>query len=120
MKKGSDPLIVRQGNTTCVNRWDSIRMKAVDYITEPTDDAAAYPAYEDVLAKYETVRAAVIEYVGSLTDDDLEKPSHAPEEMQAFFGTVGQCLAAITVHLSFHGGQLADARRAAGRSALMG
>ena len=88
--------------------------------SEPTDDAAAYPAYEDMLAKYETVRAAVIEYVGSITDDDLEKPSHAPEEMQAFFGTVGQCLAAITVHLSFHGGQLADARRAAGRGVMMG
>ena len=88
--------------------------------TTPTADASSYPSFDEVVQKFEEVRAATMDYVGSLTDEDLDKPSHAEGEMKDWFGTVGQCLAAMPMHFTFHGGQLADARRAAGRPPLMG
>ena len=88
--------------------------------SEPSDDPAAYPSVEEVFGQAEKTRAATMAYLETLSDDDLDKPSHAEGEMKEWFGTVGQCLAAIPVHFGFHGGQIADARRAAGRPPLMG
>ncbi len=87
--------------------------------SQPVNEATAYPAYEDLLAKFETVRSETLAYLETLTDADLDKPSHAPEERKEYFGTIGQCLTVMTTHLSFHGGQIADARRAAGRDILV-
>ncbi len=84
-----------------------------------TDDATAYPSYDEVIAKFESVRAETLAYLDSITDEDLDKPSHAPEEYKDFFGTIGQVFAMMSIHLSFHGGQVADARRAAKREVLM-
>lgn len=55
-----------------------------------------------------------------LTDADLAKPISAEGDMKEWFGTIAQRLAATPVHHGFHGGQIADARRAAGRAVLMG
>jgi hypothetical protein len=91
-----------------------------DQGTTPLDDASKYPSYDELLAKFEAVRADTMALLDTLTDADLDKPSHAPAEMAQFFGTVGQCLAVIPIHYGFHGGQIADARRAAGLPVLMG
>ena len=88
--------------------------------TQPGTDASNYPSIDEVFTKMEEIRAQTLEVVEGLTDDDLDKPSHAPDEMKQFFGSIGQCLAAIPIHFSFHGGQIADARRAAGRNPVMG
>ena len=88
--------------------------------SQPSEDAGAYPPIGDVIAKLEEVRAGTMTLLDTLGDEDLDKPSHAPPEMKDWFGTVGQCLAAISIHCAFHGGQVADARRAAGRPPLMG
>ena len=85
----------------------------------PLNDASKYPSIEEVMAKFEEVRAATLAYLKTLTDADLDKPSHAPEEHKDFFGTIGQCFATMNIHFAFHGGQVADARRAAGRDVLM-
>ncbi len=85
----------------------------------PTDDASAYPPIDEVIAKFQQLRAGTMALLNELTDEDLSKPSHAPEEMKEWFGTIGQCLAVIPIHSGFHGGQVADARRAAGRPPLM-
>lgn len=87
--------------------------------TEPSTDASNYPSFDELMAKNEQIRAAVIEYVDSLSDADLDKPTNAPEEQADFFGTVGAALNAMTIHFAFHTGQVADARRAAGRPPLM-
>lgn len=87
--------------------------------SQPVNDATAYPPFEELLAKFESVRAETLAYLETITDADLDKLSHCPEEKKDFFGTVGQCLAVLTTHLAFHGGQLADARRAAGRDILI-
>jgi hypothetical protein len=86
----------------------------------PLDDASKYPPFDEVLAKFAEVRADTLKLLATLSDDDLDKPSQAPQEAQAFFGTIGLCLSAIPLHFVFHAGQVADARRAAGRGRLMG
>ncbi|MEZ6115172.1 MAG: DinB family protein [Pirellulaceae bacterium] len=86
--------------------------------SEPVADASEYPSMDELMQKFHTIRAASIAHLETLSDDDLDAPSHAPAEL-AGFGTVGLCYAALALHLMFHGGQVADARRAAGRPVLM-
>ena len=88
--------------------------------TTVSTDASVYPSIDEVLAKCAETRAATMAYLDTLSDDDLDKPSLAEGDMKEWFGTIGQCLAASVIHFGFHGGQIADARRAAGRDALMG
>ena len=88
--------------------------------SQPVADASRYPAFDEVLAQFEQTRSRTLKLVDSLSDDDLDKSSKAPEEMRQYFGTIGQCLSGMLLHFTFHGGQVADARRAAGRKPLMG
>ena len=88
--------------------------------TQPSDDASVYPPYEEVLAKLEEVRAGTMAYLDSISDDELDRPSNAEGDMKEWFPTKGACLAAVSTHFGFHGGQIADARRSAGRDVLMG
>lgn len=85
----------------------------------PTTDADTYPGMDELMGKFEQIRAASLAHLETLSDDDLDKPSHAPEEFGPPFATVGACYAAMASHMSFHAGQVADARRAAGRDPLM-
>ena len=86
---------------------------------EPSYNAEDYPSMEELLAKFEQIRAATLAHLDTLNEADLDQKSHAPEEFGAFFGTVGACYSAMVIHSSFHGGQVADARRAAGKQPLM-
>ena len=88
--------------------------------TDPSSDASVYPSVDEILGRMEEGRSATLAYLDTLSDTDLDKPSHAEGERKEWFGTIGQCLAAVTIHFAFHGGQIADARRAAGRDFLMG
>ena len=86
---------------------------------EPTTNADDYPSMDELLSKFEEIRAATLAHLATLSESDLSQKSHAPEEFGATFGTVGACFAAMQTHMAFHAGQVADARRAAGRKPLM-
>jgi len=88
--------------------------------TRPVSDVGKYPSVPELLAEFDKVRAETIKLLDGLTDADLDKPSLAPPELANMFGTVGQCLAGISLHLAFHAGQIADARRAAGKKPVFG
>ncbi len=88
--------------------------------SKPSTDAAAYPPFAEVLGEFEKVRARTLSLLDSYTDADLDKPSKAPDDCKEMFGTVGQCLACLYVHEGFHAGQVADARRAAGKTPVYG
>ncbi len=88
--------------------------------TTPSCDADDFPSFEEVISRMEQIRTGTMRLLDTLSDEDLTKPTHAPEEMKEWFGTYAQCLAAIPIHVAFHGGQIADARRAAGREPMMG
>ena len=87
--------------------------------TTPTTDASQYPSMDELMGKFEEIRTATLAHLNSLSEEDLDQRSHAPEEFGPPFATVGACFAAISGHMSFHTGQVADARRAAGRAPLM-
>jgi uncharacterized damage-inducible protein DinB len=87
--------------------------------TTPSTDASQYPTMDELLGKFEEIRSATLTHLDTLSEDDLSQRSHAPEEFGPTFGTIGACFAAMSTHMSFHAGQIADARRAAGRDPLM-
>jgi len=86
--------------------------------TEPSADPSVYPSMDEVIAAFKSVRQRTMKLLGRLTDADLERPSHAPPERRDFAGTIAKCLILICSHPLIHIGQLADARRAAGREPL--
>lgn len=100
------------------NRFDDLASMFANGTT-PSTNADDYPAMDELFAKFQEVRAASLAHLATLSDDDLDQKSHAPEEFGAFFGTVGACYSAMATHVAFHAGQVADARRAAGRDPLM-
>ena len=87
---------------------------------QPGADAQAYPAWDQVRAKFDEVRANTMAFVDGLTEADLETPTkNCPPGREQMFGTVGACLLVLTLHPMMHYGQVADARRMAGRSPIV-
>ena len=84
----------------------------------PSDDLVGGPSYRELLTALDRIRAASLEYVDSIGDDDLARPCREPAGPGPRFDTSADCLVAMTIHMSFHAGQAADARRAAGRKPL--
>ncbi|MCA9302830.1 MAG: DinB family protein [Phycisphaerales bacterium] len=88
--------------------------------TEPKTDPAAYPDYDELLAKWEEVRAFTLATLDSMTDEDLDKPAPGcPEEWKGWFGTIAKALNSQIIHPTMHYGQLTDIRRSLGRPVLM-
>lgn len=86
----------------------------------PSTDASEYPSFDELMGKFEEMRSATVGHLDSISEADLDKPSHAPEEFGPGFSTVAGVFTAMSIHATFHAGQVADARRAAGRDALFG
>ena len=86
---------------------------------QPSMNESDYPTMDELLEKFEQIRSATIAHLDSLRDEQLAEKSHAPEEFGEPFATVAGCFAAMQTHMAFHTGQVADARRAAGREPLM-
>ena len=86
--------------------------------TEPVADAAKYPPFHEVMAKSQEVREGTMALLDSFSEGDLDKPSKAPVKRQAYFGTARQCFLMTALHWMMHRGQVADARRAAGRKRI--
>ena len=87
--------------------------------TRPVADAAAYPPFAEVRRAFDQVRAETLAALGALTDADLDRPSRAcPPGFETFVGTVSLCFSRIGTHCAYHAGQVADARRMAGRGPL--
>jgi hypothetical protein len=84
--------------------------------TQPTTDAGAYPPYDEVLAAYRDLRAKNLERLDQIGESGLdESPATMPPGPNDETLTRGQLLLLIALHQMTHLGQLADARRAAGR-----
>lgn len=103
------------GEQNPLARWDAL----FGMNSEPSSDLSRYPTWDELAAEYQKVRARTLQLVSGYTDRDLDKPSKAPADYAAFFGTIGKCLLSVALHMTFHGGQVADARRAAGRKPIL-
>ena len=88
---------------------------------EPVTDADQYLPWDEVREKFDEVRAQTASFLDGLSEDDLDQQSkNCPPGRENFMGTIGKCLLILTLHPTMHRGQVADARRMAGRKPLFG
>ncbi len=83
--------------------------------TEPTTNADDYPSFDEVLATYKRLRADNLKLLDALGEAGLDEPVQAPPGLEELFQNAGQAFLVIALHQMNHRGQVADARRVAGR-----
>lgn len=72
-----------------------------------------------VMARCREARASTLALLDALAEDDLDRVSaKVPAGFESTFGTCRQALQYVADHWYMHRGQLADARRAAGRERM--
>ena len=86
----------------------------------PGPDKGKYPSIDQILAEWTPIRNRTLALLDSLVDSDRSMPSRVGPELKNMFGTLGQCFNMVALHTVFHAGQVADARRALGRSPVFG
>jgi uncharacterized damage-inducible protein DinB len=87
--------------------------------SETVADAKAYPPFAQVREKYLQLRKQNLDILESLSEEDLDKPTKAPPRgREREFATYGQSFLVLALHQAMHRGNVTDARRAAGRTAL--
>lgn len=76
--------------------------------TPPTTNPADYPAWDEVVALYDSVTARAIEGLPSLADTDLDKPlpGDLPPNYRELFPTIGAALQRVVYHDAYHRGQM--------------
>jgi hypothetical protein len=103
------------GRANPLDRWKEL----FGFGSEPSAEASRYPSYEELKKAFTDLRAQTLDVLGTLADADLDQPSKGcPPEFQGFVGTYAQCLLGLIMNTMAHRGQVADARRAAGRKPL--
>lgn len=113
--EGAVPQIVF-GEPNPVERW----MPLFGQGTNPTDDAGAYPSFDEVLGTYRDLRAKNLARLDEIGEEGLDRaPAAVPPGFEEEMRTVGQTFLVIALHQMIHHGQIADARRAAGRPPLV-
>ncbi|MCA9033834.1 MAG: DinB family protein [Planctomycetaceae bacterium] len=104
-----------RGNDNPLLEWK----KVFGAQTEPSANPEDYPAWDDVRKQSDEIREATLRFLDGLSDEDLAKPTrNPPPGREAMFGTVGACLVTMSMHTMMHYGQVADARRMAGRAPI--
>jgi uncharacterized damage-inducible protein DinB len=84
--------------------------------TEPVTDASAYPALEEILRTYRDLRGRNMRILEQFGEEGMDRQTAAPPKgLEHVLGTVGTAFLTIALHQMSHRGQVADARRAAGR-----
>jgi len=88
--------------------------------TKPKSDASVYPPFDEVLSTYRKLRAENLKMLDEFSDTDLDRaPKQVPPEFADVMTSFGNTLLLIALHNMVHYGQIADARRVAGRKPLM-
>jgi uncharacterized damage-inducible protein DinB len=87
--------------------------------TTPVADAGAYPPFAEVRAKYVELRERNMGLLESLSEADLDRPTMAPPKgREKEFATFGSSFLVIALHQMLHRGNVTDAIRMAGRTAI--
>jgi hypothetical protein len=88
--------------------------------TQPSDDASAYPPFEEVLAKYHQFRAYNIQLLDRIGEAGLDAvPPNVPPGFQDVMTSVGKTFLLIALHNMVHYGQVTDVRRVVGLKPLL-
>jgi hypothetical protein len=116
--EGNQPRILfgEEGGKNPVEHWAPLFASG----TEPKSDAAAYPSFDEVLGTYRRLRAKTLKMLEEVGDAGLDRqPRAVPPGFENSMRTFGQTFLLLALHNMVHYGQIADARRAAGRKPLL-
>ena len=87
--------------------------------SRPLTDASRYPPFDEVLGKYRELRTANLKLLDEVGESGLDRvPKAVPPGFEDAMKTVGHTFLLTTLHQMVHYGQIADARRVAGRDPL--
>lgn len=88
--------------------------------SQPNPDGHAYPNYDVLLGQLQSMHDEYLIWLERVTEEELDQVTEGiPPEFELYFGTWRQMLLMRAMHWMNHRGQLADCRRAAGRTPLM-
>ena len=104
------------GETNTLQHWAPLFASG----TTPSADEKKYPSFDEVLRAYREARARnrkLLEEVGEAGLDRV--PKQIPPGFEDAMKSFGHTLLLISLHNMVHYGQIADARRVAGRKPLL-
>ena len=85
-----------------------------------SDDAAKYPSFDEVLAKFRDARARNLRLLDEVGEAGLDKkPVAVPPVFESVMTSNGQTMLLVALHTMMHVGEIVDCRRAAGRKPFM-
>src|SRR5206468_9406850 len=102
------------GGSNPVAHWKPL----FDWGSEPVDDPAAYPPFEEVLRKFKELRGQTHAFLDEAGEEGLDRPTKCQPPGFSGFETVGRAIIIIAGHACGHLGQLNVVRAAAGKKRL--
>jgi DinB superfamily len=102
------------GTPNPVHHWKPL----FDWGSEPVDDPAAYPPFEDVVQKFKELRQQTHASLDEVSEDGLDQPTKCQPPGFSGFETVGNAIVIIAGHAIGHMGGLTVVRAAAGKQRL--
>ena len=102
------------GGPNPVHHWKPL----FDWGSEPVDDPAAYPPFEEVLRTFKELRAQTHAFLDEVGETGLDRPTKVQPPGFTGFETAGAAILIIAVHASGHLGGLTVVRAAAGKQRL--
>jgi hypothetical protein len=102
------------GTPNPVHEWKPL----FDWGSEPTDEPADYPPYDEVLGKFKELRAQTHAFLDERGEEGLDQPTKCQPPGFSRFETAGNAILIIAVHATGHLGGLNVVRAAAGKQRL--
>jgi DinB superfamily len=102
------------GTPNPVHHWKSL----FDWGSEPVDDLAAYPPFEEVLQTFLRLREQTHAFLDQVGEEGLDQPTKCQPPGFHGFETVGAAIQIIAGHAIGHMGGLTVVRAASGKQRL--
>ena len=102
------------GKPNPVAKWKPL----FDWGSEPVDDLAAYPPFDEVVRTFKDLRAQTHAFLDEVGEEGLDRPTKTQPPGFTGFDTVGKAIIIIAVHATGHLGGLNVVRSASGKQRL--
>jgi DinB superfamily len=102
------------GTPNPVHHWKPL----FDWGSEPTDDPADYPPFDEVMEKFKELRARTHAFLDEVGEEGLDQPTKCQPPGFGGFETAGKAIIIIAGHACGHLGGLNVVRAAAGKQRL--
>jgi hypothetical protein len=102
------------GTPNPVHHWKPL----FDWGSEPTDNPADYPPFDEVMAKFKVLRAQTHAFLDEVGEEGLDQPTKCQPPGFSGFETAGKAIIIIAGHACGHLGGLNVVRAAAGKQRL--